>query len=99
MSQKKNRHYPEEFKREALQLLAAGGRSASDIERELDITQGLLSRWQRKAERRGEFQPEEQATTIGLEEQVKQLKRENARLREEKAVLKKAISIFSHRPG
>ncbi len=98
MSQKKHRKYPNEFKQQALQLLATSGRTASDIERELDITQGLLSRWKRKADRQNT-----PATVVdsamSLEEQVKQLKRENARLREEKTILKKAVSIFSHPHG
>lgn len=98
MSQKKHRKYPDEFKQQALQLLATSGRTASDIERELDITHGLLSRWKRKADRQNNG-----ATVVNnslsLEEQVKQLKRENARLREEKTILKKAVSIFSHPHG
>lgn len=31
-----------------------------------------------------------------LAEQVKQLERENARLRQEKEILKKAVAIFTH---
>ena len=39
--------YPEAFKEEAINLLRSSDRSAADIERELGITPGLLSRWNR----------------------------------------------------
>lgn len=96
MSKKQNRSYPEEFKQQALALYRVGDRSASDIERELSITQGLLSRWHRK-ERRQEDGVDIKPTNQSLEKQIRQLQRENAQLREDKAILKKAVSIFSQR--
>ncbi|MCB9423109.1 MAG: transposase [Ardenticatenaceae bacterium] len=42
--EKQKREYPDEFKERAINLLRTTDRSASDIERELGITQGLLSR-------------------------------------------------------
>lgn len=41
---KQKREYPESFKEQAVSLLRSRGRSAADIERELGITPGLLSR-------------------------------------------------------
>ena len=96
MSKKQNRSYPEEFKQQALAMYATGDRSASEIERELGITQGLLSRWHRK-ERQQADGAGVKATSQSLEEQIRQLQRENAQLREDKAILKKAVSIFSQR--
>jgi transposase-like protein len=45
MSKKGYRTYTEEFKLEALQLLASSGKSAGQLERELGITPGLLLKW------------------------------------------------------
>ena len=39
------RTYAREFKVEALQLLARGGKSAAELERELGITNGMLLKW------------------------------------------------------
>lgn len=96
---KQMREYPEVFKEQAVSLLRSSGRSAADIERELGITPGLLSRWNRlKAKATGEVIASRAncpLTEEPLAEQVKQLERENARLRQEKEILKKAVAIAS----
>ena len=97
---KQKREYPETFKEQAINLLRSSGRSAADIERELGITPGLLSRWNRKkAKREGQViapRSNQPLADQPLTEQVKQLERENARLRQEKEILKKAVAIFTH---
>lgn len=93
MSNKK-RKYTEEFKAEALQLLRSTNRSAKSIEEELGITQGLLSKWRRidEYEKAGTgYQPEGESQ----EAKIKRLERENAILRQEREILKKAVAIFS----
>ena len=40
--------YSDEFKREVLGMVAAGERSVSQIERDLDITPGLIYKWQQR---------------------------------------------------
>ena len=100
---KQKREYPEAFKEEAVNLLRSGDRSAADIERELGITPGLLSRWNRKkAKAEGEVIAPRANRPLAeepLAEQVKQLERENARLRQEKEILKKAVAIFTQPKG
>ena len=95
---KKNRYYPPEFKREALGLLATGEYNMAQLERELGITSGLLRQWKRKAERKGEHvSPNEEPTTpAAAEARIRQLERENIRLRQEREILKKAMAIFSN---
>lgn len=96
---RKNRHYPPEFKREALGLLASGEYTMTQLEHELGITPGLLSQWRRKAEGKGEYlSPKAELTTPeAAEARIRQLERENARLRQERQILKKAMAIFSSR--
>ena len=48
------RVYTAEFRREALQLLETSGKSGAQIERELGIGAGCLSRWKRKLAADGE---------------------------------------------
>jgi len=97
---KKNREYPKEFKEQAISLLRSSDRSAADVERELGITPGLLSRWNRlKAKAEGEVIAPRANRPLAeepLAEQVKQLEWENVRLRQEKEILKKAVAIFTH---
>jgi transposase-like protein len=45
MEKKKHRVYTEEFKLEALGLLKSSGKSALQIERDLGITAGMLTKW------------------------------------------------------
>lgn len=96
---RKNRYYPPEFKREALELFATGEYSLTQLERELGITPGLLSQWRRKAEGQGEYISPKTApgTPEAAEARIRQLERENVRLRQEREILKKAMAIFSSR--
>ena len=92
---KPHRKYTEEFKLEALQLLASSEKSISAIERDLGITQGLLSNWRRKYQVNEETQGLELSDLAAAEAEIKQLRRELAIAREEREILKKAVSIFS----
>jgi len=95
----KNRYYPPEFKREALAMLATGEHTMATLERELGITPGLLRQWKRRAERKGQYAPAngEPATLATTAARIRELEKENARLRQEREILKKAMAIFSSR--
>lgn len=92
-----NRYYPPEFKREALELLATGQYSISQLERELGITPGLLGYWKRSAAQRGGSVSSSSSplTAEGAKVRIRELERENARLLQEREILKKAMAIFS----
>ena len=96
---RKNRYYPPEFKREALELLATEEYTMAQIERDLGISTGLLHTWKRNAERKGKYKsPQTEPTTPdAAATRIRQLERENARLRQEREILKKAMAIFSSR--
>jgi transposase len=96
---RKNRYYPPEFKREALAMLASGKYSMAQIERDLGISKGLMHKWKLTAERRGKYKPPEIEPTTPEEaaKRIRQLERENERLRQEREILKKAMAIFSSR--
>lgn len=94
----KNRYYPPEFKEEALKLLASGEFTMAQLERDLGITAGLLKQWQRKVERDDQSELPEGVpkTAKAAAARIKQLERENLRLRQERDILKKAMAIFSN---
>ena len=89
------RTYPREFKLEAVALVQSSGKSVSEIERELGITPGLLAKWKVRLKTDGEQAFPGKGRLKEDEELIRQLKRENELLRQEREVLKKALAIFS----
>jgi len=79
---RRNRYYPPEFKREALEMPAAGEHNMAQLERELGITPGLLRQWRRSAELRGEYTSldEEPMTPLAAEAHIRRLERARHRL-------------------
>ncbi len=93
---KVRRTYTREFKLEALRLLEASGKSASQIERDLGIGHGNLRRWKRKVTQDGEYAFPGHGRQTPEQERIRQLERENKILRQQRDILKKAVAIFSH---
>ena len=92
---KPRKQYTTEFKIEAVRLYETSGKSASQIEHELGIGAGNLWRWKRKYGSDVEQDtpgPDGRATE---QERIRELERENERLRQEREILKKAVAIFS----
>ena len=86
--------YSEEYRREAVRLAEAGTRPMSQIARELGIHLETLRSWRRRARAAGE--PESLSGVVpSLEEENRRLRRENARLLEEREILKKATAFFA----
>lgn len=87
--------YDSEFKKGAVQLFLNSDRSAKEISEELGIREGLLYKWKKQMSEdpqhtfpgKGHQKPEE--------EELRKLKKELADMREERDILKKAVSIFS----
>ena len=92
---RQKRKYSSEFKQEAIQLWQSSGKSASVIENELGITPGLLSRWKRKQDKNGQNAFPGKGRLMPEQEKMRQLEKENAVLRQERDILKKAVAIFS----
>jgi len=95
---KKHRTYDRQFKEEAVRLVTEGGRAVSDVAHSLGIHENLLHTWKRKHKKdpscsfpgKGHLRPEE--------EELKRLQKENANLKEDSEILKKALAIFSKHP-
>jgi transposase len=94
MARKKRRQYTPEYKAEAIRQVNVGDRSMSQVSRDLGLRMNTLWEWVHQAEvDAGKGEPEELTTTE--REELKQLRRENARLREEREILKKATAFFA----
>ena len=90
------RSYTREFKIEAVRLLETSGKLVYEIEDELGIGHGCLTRWKQKLAEEGDCAFPGHGRSTPDQERIRQLERENAILRQERDILKKAVAIFSH---
>lgn len=87
------RPYPREFREGALQLVREGERPVAQIALELGIAESCLRRWIKQDELdRGQ---REDGPTTAEREELRRLRRENARLKQEKEILRKAAAFFA----
>jgi transposase len=93
---KKRRQYSREFRLDAVRLLETSGKSAAQLERELGIGKGNLTRWKAKFAANGEDAFPGHGRLAPDQERLRELERENEILRQERDILKKAVAIFSH---
>lgn len=94
-------HYSTEYKHEALEHWKQSGRSAARVAAELGIRAPLLYRWAKQlrlaAQQGG--QPELRPARVEeLEARIRHLTEENAKLLEQREVLKKSLGILSETP-
>ena len=93
---KTRRNYTRDFKLEAVRLQKTSGKSVAQVERELGIGSGCLSRWKREFAEEGEHAFPGHGCLAPDQERIRQLEHENDILRQERDILKKAVAIFSH---
>jgi transposase len=84
--------YPEEFRREAVELVRSSGRSVNEIAKDLGVSGQSLSTWVKRAEIDAGRAP---GVTTEEREELRRLRRENRILREEREILKKAAAFFA----
>jgi transposase len=98
------RHFTDEFKMEAVALLASSGRPLIQIASELGISPSMLRNWRNRqgGQHAGSAVPPKAASaTPSVPDptaEISRLRRENDRLRMERDILKKAVAIFSEAP-
>jgi transposase len=93
--------YTDEYKEQALQLWRASGRSAAKIAAELGIRPPLLYRWARSERPLTNASPPGQKRLRSVEEleaEIRRLREENAKLLEQREILKKSLGILSEVP-
>ncbi|MBK9126005.1 MAG: transposase [Chloroflexi bacterium] len=84
--------YTEEFKRDVLAMVAEKTRTIAQIERDLDLTPGLIYKWQRY---RVQDERLELSEARAEQAELRRLKRELEIVKQERDILKKAIQVFS----
>lgn len=83
--------YDEEFKKNAVKLSFASPKSVKKVAEDLGISENLIYRWRKKYTQDGD-----KTRYATLEEEMKALKLENAELKIERDMLKKATAYFAN---
>lgn len=93
------KRYDEEFQKDAVEMLINGTRSLRELARELGVSPQTLRNWKdvylgKKANQSGK----DIAHVKQTYEELRKLKVENATLKRQREILKKALSILSESP-
>ena len=98
MATRQRRSFTAEFKREAVKLAEQPGRSLSAVARELGVQRSVLKHWVENFAS-GRY---EKNTTLPLkslqQQENEQLRRELAKVKMERDILKKALGFFAKEP-
>jgi transposase len=91
-SRRGRRAYPPEFRREAVALYRSSGKSLKVISAELGISVESLRAWVKQHD---VDVGEREGLTTDEREELRRLRRENARLKQEREILKRAAAFFA----
>src|SRR5688572_12505995 len=91
------KRYDQGFRGEAVRLAIAGDKSISQTAKDLGIKEATLYYWVNEARKSKEdyVAGDKKLTSAEMIDELLRLKKENARLREEREILKKAAVFFA----
>ncbi len=92
---KRPRKFSREFKREVVRLAEESEKSVAQVARDLGIHRNQLDRWRKQFIEDGEEAFPGPGRLRKSDEETRRLRHENAQLREENEILKKALVFFS----
>jgi transposase len=84
--------YPDEFRREAVQMLRAG-RTPRELAQSLGVSEQTLRNWRRQAQ--VDRHERDDGLSTDERDELRRLRRENARLKQERDLLKRAAAFFA----
>ena len=91
----KNRHFSREFKINAVQLVTEKKMSVQKVSEELDIHPKLLHIWKSRFQREGEKAFTGKGLLSPEKAELRKLRKELEKTKEERDILKKALAVFS----
>lgn len=98
VTRKDRQRYSKEFKLEAVRRSNESGKPVTEVARELDISVHQLYQWRDQVHKNGEevFPGNHGQLSPNAEKnELNQLRKENARLKEERDILKKSLIFFA----
>jgi transposase-like protein len=87
------RPYPKEFREGAIALARQGQRPIAEIAHELGIAESCLRRWLKQDQL--DLRERDDGLSSSERDELRRLRRENARLTQEKEILRKAAAFFA----
>jgi transposase len=96
---KSRRHFDDQFKLDAVRLVTDGGRPMAQVAKELGVRPDLLRKWRDQFTKKRSTAPSLSNVMKSPEQlEIEALKKQLARVEEEREILKKAMAVFSQRP-
>lgn len=92
---KKPRQYSDDFKLNAARLVREQGLSCAAVARQLGVVEQNIHRWVQKYDQQVEQESNAARPRSEIEAELRKLRHENAQLRMEKEILKKATAFFA----
>jgi transposase len=87
--------YPEQFRQDALELVANSGRPIAEVARSLGIAEGTLWNWVKAARKAQDREGDPDALSESEQDELRRLRKENAELRTDKEILRRAAAYFA----
>ena len=87
--------YPEQFRRDALELVKSSGRPIAEVARSLGIAEATLWNWVRAARVADERSADPDALAESERDELRRLRRENIELRTDTEILRRAAAYFA----
>ena len=95
----KRKVHTAEFKLQAVKMITEQKLSVAEVSRRLDVSTSLIHSWKQAFLERGNEAFPGHGRLTPVEEEMRQLRAENARLRAERDLLKKAAAYFANPPS
>lgn len=95
MAKRTRSTFTKELKDDAVRLMVDGKERVSELAKRLGVSESVLGRWKREAATAGADRFPGKGHQTALEEENGRLRRDLAKLQEERAILKKAVTFFA----
>ena len=95
LSKEKPKTYPAEFRESSVKLALDSDQPIAQTAKDLGVNPNTLHTWISKYSKPSQSQAVIKRTDEHLYDELKRLKKENARLKEERDILKKAAAYFA----
>ena len=95
------RHYDQQFKEDAVNLVISSGKSVNEVAAELGVERSNLGRWKRELLDRWDQNSGTNAEGMKhseVEAELRKLRAELREMTEQRDILKKALSVFAQPP-